>query len=49
MTLGAGSERVRIEIESRDKHGIMWLAGIRHVNLPENCLKTFGEIDRPPG
>lgn len=47
MTLRAGPERARIEIESRDKYGILWLAGIRHVNLAQHCLKTFGESDRP--
>lgn len=47
MKSGADREPVRIEIESREKYGILWLAGIRHLNLTEHCLKTFGECDRP--
>ncbi|GAA3371260.1 hypothetical protein GCM10020367_21210 [Streptomyces sannanensis] len=26
----------------------MWLAGVRHVDLTQHCLKTFGRPDRPP-
>ncbi|WP_327356408.1 hypothetical protein [Streptomyces sp. NBC_01304] len=47
MNLGADSERVRVEIEARDSYRIMWLAGIRELDLTQHCLKTFGECDRP--
>lgn len=47
MISGAGSDRVRIEIEARDSYRIMWLAGIRELDLTQHCLKTFAESDRP--
>ncbi|MCY0929461.1 hypothetical protein OTB20_25325 [Streptomyces sp. H27-H1] len=47
MESGADSKRVRVEIDSRDKYGIMWLAGIRQIDLTQHCLKTFAECDRP--
>ncbi|MFE1558912.1 hypothetical protein ACFW6V_28510 [Streptomyces sp. NPDC058734] len=47
MNSEANPETVRISIERRDSYGIMWLAGIRHVDLGQHCLKTFGECDRP--
>lgn len=47
MELGANPERVRIEIEARDAYRIMWLAGVRQVDLTQHCLKTFAECDRP--
>ena len=36
-----------IGVESRTKYNIMWLAGIRHVDLAQHCLKAFGQPDRP--
>lgn len=47
MTLGANSGRVRIDIEARDRYSIMWLAGIREVDLTQHCLKAFAVCDRP--
>ncbi|WP_157855969.1 hypothetical protein [Streptomyces aureocirculatus] len=47
MTLGANSDRVRIDIEARDRYSIMWLAGIRQLDLTQHCLKTFADCDRP--
>ncbi|TKA04849.1 hypothetical protein FCI23_34355 [Actinacidiphila oryziradicis] len=26
----------------------MWLAGVRHINLDNHCLETFGQSDRAP-
>lgn len=26
---------------------ILWLAGVRHVDLTQHCLKAFGQPDRP--
>ena len=46
MKSGAGLDEVHIEIEARDSYRIMWLAGIREVDLTQHCLKTFGESDR---
>ncbi|MGW0731864.1 hypothetical protein [Streptomyces sp. NPDC002851] len=46
MESGANSEKVRIEIEARDKYRIMWLAGVRNLDLTQHCLKAFGEPDR---
>ncbi|MEV6946710.1 hypothetical protein AB0N07_33025 [Streptomyces sp. NPDC051172] len=43
----ADSGRVRIDIEARASYRIMWLAGIRELDLTQHCLKTFGEADRP--
>jgi hypothetical protein len=47
MKSGAGLHEVRVEIEARDSYRIMWLAGIREVDLAQHCLKAFGESDRP--
>lgn len=47
MHLGADPNRVRIDIEARASYRIMWLAGIRELDLEQHCLKTFGECDRP--
>ena len=47
MNSGADSDRVRVEIEARDRYRIMWLAGIRELDLTQHCLKTFGDCDRP--
>ncbi|WP_406260191.1 hypothetical protein OIA45_19220 [Streptomyces chartreusis] len=47
MNSGADSDKVRVEIEARDRYRIMWLAGIRELDLTQHCLKTFGECDRP--
>ncbi|MGP3685729.1 hypothetical protein ACTVZO_13610 [Streptomyces sp. IBSNAI002] len=47
MKSGANPEGVRIEIESRNTFRIMWLAGVRQVDLTQHCLKTFAECDRP--
>ncbi|WP_438470959.1 hypothetical protein [Streptomyces asiaticus] len=41
------TQRIRIEIESRSRYHIMWLAGVRHVALDEHCLRSFGQPDRP--
>lgn len=46
MNSGANSEGVRVEIEARDRYHIMWLAGIRELDLTQHCLKTFAESDR---
>lgn len=46
MGLGTDAELVRVEIEARDRYHIMWLAGIRELDLTQHCLKTFGECDR---
>ncbi|CAM5307373.1 hypothetical protein [Streptomyces abikoensis] len=47
MNPGADSKRVRVEIESRDRYKIMWLAGVRQVDLTQHCLKSFAFCDRP--
>ncbi|MFE4869453.1 hypothetical protein [Streptomyces sp. NPDC056682] len=47
MKSGASSERVRVNIEARDNYRIMWLAGVRDLDLTQHCLKAFGEPDRP--
>jgi hypothetical protein len=47
MHLGAGSSMVRIDIEARARYRIIWLSGIRELDLTQHCLKTFGECDRP--
>ncbi|EST26981.1 hypothetical protein M878_26160 [Streptomyces roseochromogenus subsp. oscitans DS 12.976] len=46
MNPGADSEEVRVGIEARDRYHIMWLAGVRALDLTQHCLKTFGECDR---
>ncbi|WP_158812859.1 hypothetical protein [Streptomyces rimosus] len=46
MKSWADSKRVRIEIESRASYRIMWLAGVRQLDLSQHCLKTFAESDR---
>ncbi|MCX4666535.1 hypothetical protein OG453_07605 [Streptomyces sp. NBC_01381] len=46
MRSEANSEMVRISIEARDNYRIMWLAGIRDLDLTQHCLKAFGEPDR---
>lgn len=48
MSSGANSEGVRVELEARDRYHIMWLAGIRELDLTQHCLKTFAECDRQP-
>lgn len=45
--MGADSGRVRVDIEARDRYTIMWLAGIRELDLTQHCLKTFANCDRP--
>ncbi|MEU5435421.1 hypothetical protein AB0G73_18865 [Streptomyces sp. NPDC020719] len=47
MTAGADSKRICIDIEKRADYHIMWLAGIRELDLTQHCLKTFGECDKP--
>ncbi|MGI5526779.1 hypothetical protein ACQEVX_04920 [Streptomyces syringium] len=47
MQSEADPKRVRVEIESRDDYRIMWLAGVRQVDLTQHCLKSFGFCDRP--
>ncbi|MEU5429769.1 hypothetical protein AB0H73_29835 [Streptomyces olivoreticuli] len=47
MQSEADSKWVRVEIESRDRYRIMWLAGVRQVDLTQHCLKSFGFCDRP--
>ncbi|MEU7576782.1 hypothetical protein AB0B50_04170 [Streptomyces sp. NPDC041068] len=47
MEIGAESVRVRVDIEARDRYSIMWLAGIRELDLTQHCLKTFADCDRP--
>ncbi len=42
----ATPKRVRIEIESRASYRIMWLAGVRQLDLTQHCLKVFAECDR---
>ena len=39
---------VEVTIHSYAPFQIMWLAGVRHVDLAEHCLKTFGQPDRHP-
>ncbi len=46
MESRADSKRVRIEMESRASYRIMWLAGVRQLDLSQHCLKTFAECDR---
>ncbi|MFF0741548.1 hypothetical protein ACFYVL_14225 [Streptomyces sp. NPDC004111] len=46
MNSGANREPVRIEIEAQDTYRIMWLAGVREVDLTQHCLKAFAECDR---
>ncbi|GGX36462.1 hypothetical protein GCM10010341_67530 [Streptomyces noursei] len=46
MNSGAGLEPVRVDIEARGRYHIMWLAGIRELDLTQHCLKTFGACDR---
>lgn len=41
------SQRIQIQIESRSRYHIMWLAGVRHVALDQHCLRSFGQPDRP--
>lgn len=38
---------VTVSIEQRDRYRILWLAGVRHVDLTQHCLKSFGQPDRP--
>lgn len=40
-------EPALISIEQRDRYRILWLAGVRHVDLTQHCLRTFGMPDRP--
>jgi hypothetical protein len=47
MNSGADPERVCIEIEKRADYRIMWLAGIRELDLTQHCLKTFTDCDKP--
>ncbi len=46
MNSGANPERVRIDIEARDSYHIMWLAGVRQLDLTQHCLKVFADSDR---
>ncbi|MFH9426215.1 hypothetical protein [Streptomyces sp. NPDC017529] len=46
MKSWASPGRVRVEIESRASYRIMWLAGVRQLDLSQHCLKTFAECDR---
>ena len=41
------SQRIQVQIESRTRYHIMWLAGVRHVALDQHCLRSFGQPDRP--
>ncbi|MDF9812990.1 hypothetical protein M2266_002221 [Streptomyces sp. SPB162] len=41
------SRRIQIQIESKSRYHIMWLAGVRHVALDQHCLRSFGQPDRP--
>lgn len=38
---------VRVGITAAAPYLIMWLAGVRHINLDKHCLETFGQPDRP--
>ncbi|MFE3196782.1 hypothetical protein [Embleya sp. NPDC059237] len=40
------TEPIRIDITQQTPHGIMWLAGVRHVDLTKHCLQVFGQPDR---
>ncbi|MFH8405275.1 hypothetical protein ACH4FX_10940 [Streptomyces sp. NPDC018019] len=46
MDSPASPEGVRVQIETRDSYRIMWLAGVRQLDLTQHCLKTFAECDR---
>ncbi|MEU9775264.1 hypothetical protein [Streptomyces sp. NPDC047968] len=46
MNSGANPERVRIDIEAREKFHIAWLAGVRQIDLTQHCLKVFADSDR---
>ncbi|MFD5760227.1 hypothetical protein ACFWIZ_34870 [Streptomyces sp. NPDC127044] len=39
---------VRVGINAAAPYLIMWLAGVRNVNLDRHCLETFGWSDRHP-
>ncbi|MFB7571807.1 MULTISPECIES: hypothetical protein [unclassified Streptomyces] len=39
---------VRVGIDSAAPYLIMWLAGVRNVNLDRHCLESFGVSDRHP-
>jgi hypothetical protein len=39
---------VTVRIEQRVPYGIMWIAGVRQVDLAQHCLRAFGRSDRPP-
>lgn len=39
---------VRVGITAAAPYLIMWLAGVRNINLEKHCLETFGESDRHP-
>ncbi|MGD3109432.1 hypothetical protein [Streptomyces sp. YGL11-2] len=47
MESGADPQRVRVEIEARSSYRIMWLAGIRELDLTQHCLRTFADCDKP--
>ncbi|MEV0370542.1 hypothetical protein AB0I10_12030 [Streptomyces sp. NPDC050636] len=47
MVSGADPQRVRVEIEASASYRIMWLAGIRELDLTQHCLKTFADCDKP--
>ncbi|GHI41102.1 hypothetical protein Sviol_55100 [Streptomyces violascens] len=47
MNLGADPEQICIEIEKRASYRILWLAGIRQLDLTQHCLKTFADCDKP--
>lgn len=40
------TDDVTVSIEQRARYRILWLAGVRHVDLTQHCLKTFGLPDR---
>jgi hypothetical protein len=39
---------VRVGINAAAPYAIMWLAGIRNINLEKHCLESFGKADRYP-
>ncbi|MEU6318172.1 hypothetical protein [Streptomyces sp. NPDC047009] len=39
---------VRVGINAAAPYLIMWLAGVRNLNLDRHCLETFGWSDRHP-
>lgn len=46
MNPGSPPEHVYVEVDSLDTYRVMWLAGIRQLDLTQHCLKTFAECDR---